>query len=440
MRLDVWVWVWMAVGLAVRLFTYVDRPLWLDEALQLTLALSPSIYDAMCTQDLHPPALTLLLSAYASPESVLSARLPSFMASVLTIPLAGWAGAAWGDRHTSIAMAALAALCPPWVLYAGEARPYALGLLAVCGVVAATKEAAPRWVALWGLLGTLAQYGAWPVVQLALLVRCVRDRSAEAGVAWFVVTWVQVVLFAGLMLPQLGGPGAGLAEGALAHAFVAEQPVLHLLNSSIEVGTYLMSGTRSTGLLFVGGLLWIALALGASMGPRDDLIVLALGPLAVFAIASLLGVHPFGGTRHLLVAAPAWFVLVTRLHGGVGAVMAIIAVASGAWFRPALPVEDVPAVLAQIHGPVVADASAAYAVALRHPVTPLPWVSGAAWNDAFRAVAGRQPVWLVWAHSRAPEVEERIETMLDARWQRGEEIAEDGAYAVCLAPPGTACP
>jgi hypothetical protein len=401
-----------------------DRPLWLDEALQVQLSTSGGMWADVAARDLHPPLWTLVSSGWIGLAGWEAVRWPAFLFSAATVPLAARAGRAWGDARTEHAMAAFAALCAPWVLYAGEGRPYALGLFAVCGLLAAAR--AGRGVATWGAIASLAQYSAWPIAQLVAGWASWTRRDWRP---WVTVTAVQVLLLP-LLYAQVSGPGAGLAEGALAGAYwPGGNPATFVGGRLAELGGYALAGIRGATAWWLGVV--VVLGLGAASRRPDPLVALTLASLAVHALASLLGLHPFGGLRQLLVWTPLLALVVLRAQP-----WAVLAVAAGWIAQPALPVEDVPGVLAEAGDlPVLAEGSA-LAATLYGDVEALPWRKGPALVEEVRAAAAGRAVWLLAARG---SFEAHDHAVARLGWTVGPVVERDGVRMTCLAPPGTRC-
>lgn len=357
----------IAVGAALRLAAWAGpRPLWMDEAISALAATSAHPWQAIATTDLHPPlgvALLGLASSLSHDERVL--RLPSLLASVAAIPLLAQAAADWVDPRARVPAAWLMALCAPAVLYAGEARPYALGLMGVTAVLA-SGHATARVRVLATALALSALWGAWPVVAA---VGCIRRDRVIAG-----VIAAGAVLAAPLLLAQHAHQGADLAHGFLAPWFPpadAWRWPWFFSRGAVELLGWCASATHSRRAWLAGAALTLLLIRKQPAGLRH----LAIAVTVAFLGFAAAGLHPWGGTRHLIVLLPVVLLLLTSTPRAAGLVLLFglsLLAASG----PRLPYEAVPDVLADLppSARVVADASAAPAARWYGASIPaLPW-------------------------------------------------------------------
>lgn len=175
------------LGLALRAPGLVDRPLWLDEAVTWQVAAAEEPWRMSAEADLQPPWAALLArpAAAAVPWSV---RLPSFVASVVSIPLAFLAGRIVG---APMALAALAAAHPALVAYGREGRPYAL---AAAGLWLLLAVPTGRWAALAALVASPWTWTSAPLVAAIGVARrqpAVAAVAVAVGVAGLPMAWVQ---------------------------------------------------------------------------------------------------------------------------------------------------------------------------------------------------------------------------------------------------------
>lgn len=357
----------IAVGALLRLAVWADaRPLWLDEAISALAATSAHPWQAIATTDLHPPlgvALIWLASSISHDERVL--RLPSLLASVAAIPLLARAAGDWVDPRARLAAAWLMALCAPAILYAGEARPYALGLMGVTAVLASGR-ASPRARGLAASVALGALWGAWPVVAAVAWHR--RDRTIAFVLA------AGAALAAPLLLAQHAHQGAGLAHGFLAPWFPPAEVwrwPWFFLRGAVELLGWDATATHSRRALVAGA----ALALLLVRKPPPALRPLTIPVVGAFLTLAAAGAYPWGGTRHLIVLLPLVLLLLTSTPRAAGLVfsLGIGLLAAGG---PTLPHESVPDVLADLPRslPLVADASAAPAARWYGALLPAqPW-------------------------------------------------------------------
>ena len=163
-------------ALVLRFWT--ASPLWLDEAQSVAIAAQPlpELFEAL-RRDGAPPLYYLLLHGWVGIFGTgdLAVRSLSGVVSVLSLPLAWWAGVRVGGtrRHGAFALLVLAA--SPWALrYATEARMYSLVLLLVL-VAAVALDAVLRHggvrevLALGTAAGLLALTHYWSFFLLAVV-------------------------------------------------------------------------------------------------------------------------------------------------------------------------------------------------------------------------------------------------------------------------------
>lgn len=375
----------VALGALARGLVWQDRPLWLDEAITVGAGLAADPFAAARATDLHPPLLAWLAGwvAAAAPDPAWARGLP-LAASLLAIGVAARAGAAWDGRRGAVGLGLVAALGPPWVLYAQEVRPYALGLLAGCGLLGAAGTGSAVGLLGWGLLATLGgPYGTWAGVHAAA-ARVARRTGGRALAAWGALAVVQAALLVLVALPQRAAQGASLTTGHLREGFFSVSDVVPFTaQRTLEVAGYLGSGLGGAVAWGPGLAVVAAVARGIARS-RDGLPAVALAPVAVMWVAAGLGLHPFLGTRHALALAPGLSLLAVRGAGRFGwAGLGLAAV--GLLLQPRLPVEDVPGLLRSVGDrPIVVDASLAPAVALYGDgrERALPWREGPALTQA----------------------------------------------------------
>ena len=122
------------LGMALRFFHLGVQSLWYDEAVSLAIADRLSLWEILSNQghSSHPPLYYLLLRAWIRQVGIndFTARVPSALAGVLTIPLIYQAGRWLFGQQVGLWGALLIAVFPFQVYYAQEVRMYTLlGLL-----------------------------------------------------------------------------------------------------------------------------------------------------------------------------------------------------------------------------------------------------------------------------------------------------------------------
>jgi hypothetical protein len=378
-------WGWIAgtaaLAVAARLPGLVSgRPLWLDEAMVVEAARSGDGLAALARLDLHPPLLAAVIAALPSSDAWV-VRLPSFGASLASVAAAAWAGARWGGSAASRRFGLFAALCPPWALYAGEARPYALALLVATLWVGELAAPRPARLGAVATVGVATAWGLWPLLAVgagAALVRA--ERPGRVAAALLPALGVAAALVP-LLTVQLAGPGRALVDGSLAALRV--DGVGAAASAAVAWAGWSIVGLRGGVGLAVGAALLAWAVWSPGRRSVDAGLVLLL---AGFAAASVAGWHPFGPTRHLLVLTPLLGLAVALRAGwGWAPVMAV-----GWWLQPPLPWHDVACAVAAAPGPVWVDAGAAPSARLAAPDR----VAGAlGWADEVALPPG--PVLLV---------------------------------------------
>ena len=206
----------IVTGIVLRFWT--RSHLWLDEALSVDIARLPlgDIPSAL-RHDGHPPLYYFLLHGWISVfgEGDTAVRSLSGVFSVLTLPLAWFAGRRVGGRITAWAFVALLALSPFAIRYATETRMYSLVMLLVLAgyllvANALERSSALRLVGITLVAGTLllSHYWALWLIAASILVLAWRARTTAnddrrrtvrvlvavvAGVL-FLVPWLGVIL------------------------------------------------------------------------------------------------------------------------------------------------------------------------------------------------------------------------------------------------------
>lgn len=121
-------WAALAVGLACRLFSGIDTPLWFDETFTAAIAAQPTVHALtrwMLTELSGPTYYTLMFVwERIAGDSNVALRLPSLLFSIATPLLILWRG--HPDRQVRLLWAAITALSVIGFDSATQARPYAL--------------------------------------------------------------------------------------------------------------------------------------------------------------------------------------------------------------------------------------------------------------------------------------------------------------------------
>ncbi len=291
---------WIAVALVLRLPSFLRTDLWLDERISVDVALATDLWGAAARFDLHPPLFAALLAPITSLTTAPWAmRVLSLLASLLAVPLAGRAAAAWGEPRAADVAMGVVALAGPWGLYGGEARPYALGALLTLAVLT-ELPGRPVWASAWASAALMTLYPAGLVAGALLMSGVVSEPRS-------VRRWLGLVGFAGValllgftLLPQqLAAHGADLSTGHLARFLPSVDPVTWVLTQPLALLGWSVGGVGGLRALAVGAAVLVLL-----MGPLrgtpsaiDGALGWAIGACLVAACA---GFQPLGATRHVL--------------------------------------------------------------------------------------------------------------------------------------------
>lgn len=316
-------WSLLALALAaagLRLPGLTAEEPWFDEVFSIVLASQdlPELLHRTLVDQTNPPGSYLLLWAWTRVGGfdVAWMRLLPALAGTLTVPALALAARATGASWSGALVAgALVAVSPIALAMSSELRAYAPLMLVTALAITAAARRRPVALALCGLaLVSLHYFGALVVAALA------------AG-----MLWADRHRLRDAILPALPAAGALAAWGLLVHATGDGGTVggnaswippvgLRALPSfgSVIVGTF---GTAwgATGVPLALGLA-LALALREACSPpgsdrtRTARIVIAVAvlPLALVAVASLLTGRALWVPRYLIIAVPGWILLVQR--------------------------------------------------------------------------------------------------------------------------------
>lgn len=288
-----------------------------DEALHLQMAGAPSLAEVYrgSLGNAHPPLFVLLLHGWMKIVGAdWALRLLPVVLGVLALGAAwSWARRLIGENAGLLALALLS-LLPSIVLVSSELRGYALLLATSAAALAMLErgldERSPAALAGFGVFGVLAllsHYAAFRVVAAAVAYSAVRlipaPRSRRLIAAWAsscaALAGVAAFLLGTHASKLRGGPleaevrstwlaesyfrGGGVRDAA---GFVARQTLslLHYLFSTTGAGLVALA-------LYGAGLVLLA------REGRAAALLLAL-PLALAGLGGLLGLYPYGGTRH----------------------------------------------------------------------------------------------------------------------------------------------
>jgi hypothetical protein len=302
---------------------------WIDEGLSVGIGSHP-FFDipGLLVKDGSPPLYYMLLHVWMSwfGTSEFATQSLSAVIGLLCVPAAFWAGDVMMGRRVAWAAATLAAVNPFLTLHSYEARMYALlvllGILASTAFVLAFVQRRARWRPVFGVLLALMLYthnwsiffGAACVVALAWLWRCapvaerrplLRDGLIGFGVAallyapWLPTLasqakhtgapWSTRPMFDELIFgtgTTIGGRGPSvalaLAAGFAISALAAQRRIRELRT------------TQTLLILFAGAVLFAFVGSQLSPAWASRYLSVALGPLLLFAAATLVNAERLG--------------------------------------------------------------------------------------------------------------------------------------------------
>jgi dolichyl-phosphate-mannose-protein mannosyltransferase len=308
--------VFLALGLIARLRA-ARSAVWLpDEIYHLQIAGAPGLLAMyrMSLGNAHPPLFMLLLRGWL--------RLASTPWSLRLLPVAfgtaflwaayRWARGLFGNAAALIVLALLGFL-PSLVIVSAELRGYSLMLVLIAAGLASLEHALEtkslRWLGLFGLLSALAlltHYAALWFVLAAFVygsIRIVRSSATPRWIsAWLACQTAIGVLFLVLYVSHIARLQGSAIEreardGWLRASYFragAESPLVFLGRQTLSLLQFLFS-TPAAAIVALALLLGGLASLTFHRQPSGILLAL---PFAFAGAAGLLGLYPYGGTRH----------------------------------------------------------------------------------------------------------------------------------------------
>jgi len=317
------------VGGWLRLQNLGRDSLWIDEAASFLQACLP-LWELLQTvaRNVHPPLYYLLLHGvltFGDSEAVL--RWPSALFGTLSIPLLYLLGRAWFSGAVGILAAFLLAISPAHLWHSQDAKMYTLltleGLLS-WHLFAQLLEVPRRSIWVGYLLVSEAilfthYYGAlllFPQTGLVALLRHRGEVESSFWSRWLVVQTALALMFVPWIVYV--NPSIPLIKGT---DWIGEAMRLHPLWLAKRLANFSAGNAKHMWLL---GLPVLAVALAGLLRDesrkwrtpqvafRERGILLCLGyfaaPIAIMVAISL--VRPLLVSRHMLMTAPAFFLLV----------------------------------------------------------------------------------------------------------------------------------
>ncbi|MDO8673273.1 MAG: glycosyltransferase family 39 protein [Dehalococcoidia bacterium] len=308
-----------AFSFLLRIYRLDAQSLRGDEILGV-LAIRGPFTDMFASEALvdHPPLYFLILRLWlaVAGQSDFAIRFLSVACGTLTVPIVYHIGRRLIARHLGLLAAIIAAVSPFSVIYGQEARAYALALLlataSVYLVVRLFEQADMRLWLLWAFVALLALFSEYLAGQIVLFeeVFVFLFLLARQHSLWRRWLLVQVIIF-GPLIPWL------YFSRAVANVYAYDSAPwgMNLGEMLRDAANAFSIGNSLTGQVAVGFIgLFVGLALIGLLDSRRHLrfFLFSVGylclPIALTYAVSL-GVLGFSA-RHLLVAIPAFFLMV----------------------------------------------------------------------------------------------------------------------------------
>lgn len=348
----------LLLGLALRLKSAMGTYLNSDEALHYVLVNQSSLagaYRASLT-NAHPPLYFVVLYFWRFlGNSEVMLRLPSVLASTAAAWMAfRWISMVMG-RAAGLTSLLLLAFSPVLIALGAEVRNYSLLLLCMSSALYFLERAfrdqdlsSIAYYSLFLYLAILTHYSAlWFVLALGVyaLVNIPRMRG-RMRIAWLPFQLGAVAIYAWLYAvhiskihksPMEAEAITGWLRGLYFRA--GENPVAFLQRANVDLFQFLF-GSRLGGsaalALFVAAIAWLLL------NKRPALGLLLVLPFLLGMSASLLGLYPYGGTRHciyliLFATAGVSFLLATIFRQRLMPILLLAALLIPYWNLHRLP-------------------------------------------------------------------------------------------------------
>jgi hypothetical protein len=316
----------IVAGLVWRLVSAHARFLNADEAMHYLLARQGSVVDAYRASlgTAHPPLLIILLYYWARISSTeFFLRLPSVAAGTAS----GWFLYAWlhrvRDRATALIAMALLLFSPALIYTSAEVRQYALALCFMSAALyllerALMANSAPLMLAsgVSLYLALLVHYSALifaPTMALYGLLRIVSAHRkfpfvtawavSQAGAAAIATFLWKTHIAAIRHRPLIQDVAGSYLRSSLFHPR-QENALLFLVRATLRLFHFLFSqGTVSAIaiVLFLAGIVLLFKRTNLTQWPAASsrqLAILLLTPLVINGATALVGLYPYGGTRH----------------------------------------------------------------------------------------------------------------------------------------------
>lgn len=356
----------LLLALVIRLLL-AGRAIWYDE--RFTLANTTSLTQAIehCHKDVNPPLYFLLITAWraALPSTELSMRLLSVIFGMASLAGIYLIGRSIAGRKAGLVGLAIAALSPYHWLFSTELRPYALLLafsaFSTWAFLEILKTGAPRYFVVLALSTVLNLYSHYFAVFLLLAQAAVfiglavgrsaagtwpaRDRNRQV-----IMGILTVGVIAAAYAPWVRSFGSIVTDSIVAHRVVGAG---RRLGAGVTFKLLWNAIFGSLGWGIVPFCLQVPLVVWALVAPRVRQASLVFGAVWVlpFAVLTIWEPAHFIAPKYFLFTYPLTVGLVAagvdlaaewlRVKG-VGANVAVLALASAVSLSPLIPGQHPP--------------------------------------------------------------------------------------------------
>lgn len=323
------------LALVLRGPSLLTRPIWLDE--WLTWDRSAGLLGP--AQDWVPGTYAGLVWAGSELglEPPLALRLPSLLGALVAVWAAAWMSRTWSRGSTAHWGAPLLVACAAgFVPYGHEGRPYSWAVAGAFGVVAALGPSGPKSRWLLVILGALGSAWTWTGMGVCALYCLMSAITGDRRARWL---GLGVAVQACLTLPSLWAVPWAEINGV--------GPSVEVLQLADSTSFWFLGGAaqRLPGL---GLGILVACALWAR-GSGSALVAMVTVPAVVLIGAHLAGFHPGGPTRHLLVLAPPWIVVLChRLRSDQLVLVAVAGAGLAVLQAPGVPHHEVAPLIGHV--------------------------------------------------------------------------------------------
>lgn len=333
----------MLVGSVLCLYRLGEQSFWIEEVFMITMATERSLGELLFEVpqfEPHPPLYNVIMWAWVplAGTSEVAMRSTSVLFSVATLPVAYLLVRGLFDRATATVAVAFLTVSPLQIWYAQEARMYALlvllTVLSTYFLVRLTdsfsRQDAAGYVTVGVLMGYLHVYGLFVLLAQALYLGLMMhidptdlDISFRKGAGMYVGIGILTSPWTGLLLHRVIAPEQYPADAA-AWLQSPEPSALIETFSLLSFGVtkttrpYNVLNYPSEVFLMAVALCFVVIIGLATMGElsaeTNQLSLVALWLIVPVGVPFVLSVavRPMFELRYMIVAAPAFLILVAR--------------------------------------------------------------------------------------------------------------------------------